>query len=302
MSDIFKPASPENIANRQPYIIDAPIYPLKTLQELSEVISGVEVPSDKAGIWHLIRERNIVKGTISSGDIFVPVDFVKKHPEGVIVPGDIIVPPYLGKYEVCVVPSNLGPSFIGSGIVRIRPFKYLRAFLRTEFGKSIFLEQLLNLPRGGAIKSVLVKDIKELTIPILSPDILKVFEADISQNSTLKELQNTYSICEKETLNAIISMLVQRGWSEGDIDPKVRISESLSTDILLRRKGKPVALVEIKKDTTNIEPAIQQIRLMCKEANIRFGYLISETGIMEVNCSEDKTINRQRFPSPVGLK
>ena len=48
-------------------------------------------------------------------------------------------------------------------------------------------------------------------------------------------------------------MLIQRGWSYDDIDPKVRISESLSTDILLRRNGKPVALVEIKKDTKDIE-------------------------------------------------
>lgn len=298
MADLFKPASPKEIATRQPYLIDTPIYPLKTLQELAEVVSGVEVPSNQilnAGIWHLIRERNIVKGTILPGDIFVSVDFVKKHPKGIIIPGDILVPPSYEQYKVAVVPSNCCPSFIGSGIVRIRPFKYLDAFLKTEFGKQILLEQLSKLTQGS-------KDIRKLKIPALSPDILKTFEVDVSQKSTLTELQNAYSICEKEISKAIISMLVQKGWPEGDIEPKSRISENLSVDILLKYKGKPVALVEIKNDIRDTACYIPQIKLKCKEANIRFGYLISESRITEISCFEDKLKERKYFPSPGDLK
>ena len=308
-SPIFKAASPQEIANRPSSSIDAPIYPSKTLQELAEVVSGVEVSSKQifdSGIWHLIRKNNIVKGTVSPSNIFVPADFVKKHPEGIIAPGDVLISPYFGKYKVGVVPSNFGPSLIDSGIIRIRPFgetqKYLTAFLSTRSGKSTLLEQILKSAWGSAVKSPVLKYIKELTIPILPSDVLKTLEVDISQKNTLAELESAHSVYEKEILRVVKFMLLQKGWSEGDIESESRISKSFKTDILLRRKGKPVALVEIKKDARNEHTIIQRIRSMCKVANIRSGYLIDDSGITEISCFEDKLKKRKDFPSPEELK
>ncbi len=172
----------------------------------------------------------------------------------------------------------------------------------TKFGKSTLLEQLLKSTRGSVIKFVTVNDIRKLKIPILPSDILETLDVEVSQKGTLEELQNARLRYEQEILKAIRSMLIQKGWSEGDIDLESRISGSLRADILLKQKDKPVALVEIKKDVRNIKSIIQQIQLMCKAANIRFGYIVSESGIMEISCLENKIKERKDFPSPEELK
>jgi hypothetical protein len=287
---------------------DITLYPLKALQELADVVAGVAVPSKKRlheGTWKLIRGRNIVEDTVIPSDVFVLEEIVKKQPKAIIVPNDILISTLFGKYKIGIVPNHLGPSFIDSGIVRIRPKeeqkKYLVAYLTAKFGKSTVLEQLLKATRGDVIKFVTVSDIRRLRIPIFPLDILDGFNREILQKSPIQELKNVRLKFEQEIFKAIKSMLLYKGWTNDDIVFEKIISKDFRADIVLKRKDRLLAILEIKKDIKNTDSIIHQIQLMCKVANIPFGYLVSESGIIEIKSDERRLIERSDLPSPKEL-
>ena len=275
---------------------------IKKLKDLAVVISGVNIPTKfrlKKSKWQLIRGRNIIEDRVVDSDVYIPEEFAHKSIKATVVPGDILLSVIFEQYKVGIVPSFFPPAIADRSIVIIRPRginkKYLHKFLTSKTGKSALIGQLASIARGEEIKFVTTKNVSELNIPLLPKCLLDISQEISPNTSKISEIKKSY---EREIVDNIRLLLLAKGWKEENILLEYTISQSLHADIVIKSKGIPQILFEVKKKTGNYLNIKNQIINMSRIAGIKESYLISAEGIKKIT-NKGKIVSVIDLPSPL---
>jgi len=278
----------------------------KKLIELAEIITGINAPSSerkKEGNWMLIRGRNIIKNTVLPSDVYIPESLVKKNSKSIIVPGDILLTTHFEQYKIGIVPSNFGTAITDRCVIIIRPKsiskEYLHRFLTSKTGRKAFINQFDRSVRGGVIKFITAKDVKNLEIPLLPEKMFEESIPKLKSTSMIKDLKDQF---ETEIEKNVILFLEEKGWTRKEIIPQYRLEGNIFADIVLKKNNQLVALIEIKKYDLDFKLALNQIQMMGNLSGINRLFLISGEGFKEVNAEKGIAIDIADLPSPEEFK
>lgn len=187
-----------------------------TLEAVAEILSGFAFKSgdfSKNGV-PAIKIANVSYGEfIWKQQEYLPTDFLEKHNEFSVKPGDILLaltrPITNGNVKACLYPQNAEAALLNQRVCCIK--------------EGVFLDKayLLNVLQSDGFKRQVEDGVTETLQPNLSPNDLKKFYV------LLPSLDEQRYIAE-EVENKLSSQLV----AEGSVDAELQRSERLKQSVL----------------------------------------------------------------------
>jgi len=238
-------------------------YETKTLEEIAELFIGKSVPRNelggKEGEFSYLRAQNLIDGKIVPSE-YIKSEFVEKYAMQTLFPGDILVSKNFGEKRIARVEESDCPAIASNALIVIRaleiPEDYLYNYFCSRAGKILFKKQLETIETGATIKTINLRDIKELRIPIFDNvtmfEMMNIDKLDWKGLSDLAEYIDTKVIGSRaETITK--EMFLSNGWSKNDIvsndyDFAINLSTSMKyiPDIVLKHDKEVLAIVEVR--------------------------------------------------------
>lgn len=294
-------------------------YETKKLQDIAEIINGKNARNDHLcdeGIPYL-RGRNLQNGKIVDVKDFIREDVVEEYAKQLLEEGDILLQKQFGYHKMVKVTAEDLPAIASSGLYIIRAFgvpeTYLYRYITSETGRVIFDKQLSSIERGAVIKSIALKDLRELRVPIFDEQTMMNF-ADVDYISlydllpaikqmavTNKRDSSKYS--ESMLEGKIYEDFIQIGWNESEVlngqrayTINISPTERWRADMVLTDKDNLLAVVEVKTSFARIDARwVEKMYRIVKGGEAPF--LILTTGTYyEIHSMNDKVVKKMAIP------
>lgn len=246
-------------------------YETKTLDEIAELFTGKSVPIQELGgnegDFSYLRARNLIDGKIVPSE-YVKSEFVERYAKQILFPGDILVSKYFGEKRIAKVEESDCPAIASNAFIVIRaleiPEDYLYNYFCSSAGKIIFQKQLEMIETGTTIRSINLKNIKELRIPIFDNvtmlEMMNIDKLDRKGLSDLSEYIDTKVIGSKAEM-ITKEMFLSIGWNENDIISNdsnfainLRTGKKYIPDIVLKNDKEVFAIVEVRVSNRMTSP------------------------------------------------
>ncbi|TXR78298.1 type I restriction-modification system subunit M/S [Bacillus sp. BF9-10] len=246
-------------------------YETKKLAEIAELFIGRSVPREELGgeygDFSYLRARNIIDGKIVSSE-YVKNEFVDKYAKQILFPGDILVSKYFGEKRIAKIQESDCPAIASDAFIVIRaleiPEDYLYNYFCSRAGKVIFQKQLERIESGTIIRSINLKNIKELRIPIFdNVTMFEMMNIDKLDRKVLGDLEEyiDMKVIGSRAEEIAMEMFRSNGWSENEIvseDQNFAINlgagKKYIPDIVLKDDKEVLAIVEVKVSTRMTSP------------------------------------------------
>lgn len=150
----------------------------KKLHEIADVFSGYSAKVDQltGRDWKYLRPRDIQGEKLIDPKLYISDDYIGKFAHKTLIEGDILISKHFGSNKVYQIKDEDLPAVASSSFLVIRceevPSHYLFQYISSHFGKTIFESQLKMIEKGVTIKSINLRDLKELDIPVLSKEFM----------------------------------------------------------------------------------------------------------------------------------
>lgn len=294
-------------------------YETKKLQEIAEIINGKNVKNEHLadkGIAYL-RGRNLQNGKIVDVNDFVRADVAGEYAKQLLEEGDILLQKQFGYHKMVRVTADDLPAIASSSLFIIRAFgvpeSYLYQYVTSETGKTIFNKQLSSIERGAVIRSIALKDLKELRVPIFDEQTMMNFANvdSISINDLMPAIKKL-TVTSDESTNVSSGAMLERkvyndfikaGWNEAEVfNDQIAYMINISTterwrpDIVLTDKEKLLAVVEVKTSFARINARwVERMYRIVKGGEAPF--LILATGAYyEIHSVNDAVVKKMVTP------
>src|SRR5690606_4565745 len=220
----------------------------------------IEELGGNEGEFSYLRARNLIGGRIVPSE-YVRSEFVEKYARQILFPGDILVSKYFGEKRIAKVQESDCPAIASNAFIVIRaleiPEDYLYNYLCSRAGKIIFQSQLEMIETGTTVRSINLKNIKELRIPIFDNvtmfEMMNIDKLDRKGLNDLSEYIDNNVIGSKAEL-ITKEMFLSVGWEENEI-----VSNDSNLTIILRKGKKYIPDIVLKNDKEML--AIVEIKL-----------------------------------------
>ena len=273
---------------------------IKELQDLAEVIIGASVKANEKGGRGIpyIRPRCIKNNSeIEQEELYVDERYIDKYKGKMLQEGDILLPRQFMSFKLGYVRQNNLPAIASDGLFIIRPFgignKYLGKYLSSKTGRSSYMKQLRQIQKGGVIPYFTQKDLKHLKVPVYDKEVMDDIESADTINASkgiefiTKITNNLHEIIPSKNLEEmVINSFLKRGWNADNLlkpSKPLKLFNALTEfnftpDVILLDSGKPIAVVEIKTDFSNISKEwLKRMEMIVK--NSQKLLLVLTTGI-----------------------
>ena len=286
------------------------------LEDVADIILGKSAQQDDFGErgFFYIRPRDIQGDEIINPDIYVKEATAEKYAKQLLQEGDILVSKNFGQRKIAMVGLDNLPAMASSGLFIVRPSgiseKYLFQYLSSNTGRKIFDKQLNCIERGVYIRSINLKDFKDIKVPVFDEqtmmDFLRIEELNLEDairlfsNAREKQEKNDFKQFDSMIEKRVYDDLVVAGWDKQEIRIRGMALDLQSgkwePDIVLLKGNTWIAAIEVMADFVSIESDwIRKVQEVVSGKKVPF--LIISTGFYyEIHSTETSAV--RKFTKP----